>query len=116
MREQQDTTQPAGGSPVERVVRPRAWAHGAHIAMPWPDMPEPDVMRAKGWTALYDQAALDAAIAAADREWYAKLEHADARVEALSKALREALEFQSAKDGPTIHDWGRWRRVADDAA
>lgn len=28
-------------------------------------------------------------------------------------AIREFLEFQSAAEGPTIHEWARWRRVAD---
>lgn len=27
------------------------------------------------------------------------------------EALREALQFQSAPEGPTIHDFGRWRRA-----
>jgi hypothetical protein len=30
-------------------------------------------------------------------------------------AIREFLEFQSAAEGPTIHEWARWRRVADAA-
>jgi len=34
----------------------------------------------------------------------------------LLEALREVLEFQSAKDAPTIHHWGRWRRIADAAS
>lgn len=33
----------------------------------------------------------------------------------LLAALREVLEFQSAPAGPTIHDFGRWRRLADGA-
>ena len=32
----------------------------------------------------------------------------------LSDALRAVLDFQSANDGPTIHDFGRWRRLVDD--
>jgi cell division septum initiation protein DivIVA len=36
-----------------------------------------------------------------------------AECERLRAALRGVLEFQSAPKGPTIHDWGRWRRVAD---
>lgn len=62
----------------------------------------------------YAKTIAGAAAAEVDREWYAKLQAADARVAELTKALREVLEFQSAKDWPTIHDWGRWRRVADD--
>jgi hypothetical protein len=31
----------------------------------------------------------------------------------LRGALREVLEFQSDPKAPTIHDFGRWRRVAD---
>ncbi len=54
-------------------------------------------------------------VSAADKEWSGKMKHADARVRALTAALREVLEFQSAPTGPTIHDWGRWRRVADDS-
>lgn len=34
-------------------------------------------------------------------------------MERLRAALREVLEFQSAPNVPTIHDWGRWRRAAD---
>ena len=56
-----------------------------------------------------------ATVAAAHRDWSGKMEHADARVRALTEALREVLDFQSAPKGPTIHDWGRWRRVADDS-
>lgn len=33
----------------------------------------------------------------------------------LLQCVREMLEFQSAKEGPSIHDWGRWRRAADAA-
>ncbi len=32
----------------------------------------------------------------------------------LLDVLLEILDFQSAPKGPTIHDWGRWRRVADE--
>ena len=35
--------------------------------------------------------------------------------EALCTALQEAVEFQSAPRGPTIHDYGRWRRLIDAA-
>lgn len=40
------------------------------------------------------------------------LEAAD-EIERLRSALTEVLAFQSAKDVPSIHDWGRWRRVRD---
>jgi len=43
------------------------------------------------------------------------LEQQAAQIEALRAALREVLEFQSAPTTPTIHDFGRWRRVADAA-
>ena len=43
----------------------------------------------------------------------AEREEAAARVAELTDALRHVLEFQSAPDGPTIHNWGRWRRIAD---
>jgi len=33
----------------------------------------------------------------------------------LTRALEEVLEFQSANRYPTIHEWGRWRRIFDDA-
>ncbi len=34
----------------------------------------------------------------------------------LREALREVLEFQSAPTQPTIHNWGRWRRVYQGAS
>ena len=34
-------------------------------------------------------------------------------IERLRTALREVLEFQSDPKAPTIHDFGRWRRVVD---
>jgi hypothetical protein len=36
-----------------------------------------------------------------------------AQIDALIAAMREVLEFQSAPTSPTIHDWGRWRRLVD---
>lgn len=33
------------------------------------------------------------------------------RVRVLEDALDEVLAFQSAPKQPTIHDWGRWRRI-----
>ena len=33
------------------------------------------------------------------------------RVRVLEGALDEVLAFQSAPKQPTIHDWGRWRRI-----
>jgi len=35
------------------------------------------------------------------------------RIEKLRAALLEVLEFQSAPTSPTIHDFGRWRRLAN---
>lgn len=35
----------------------------------------------------------------------------DERIKVLEDALAEVLAFQSAPTQPTIHDWGRWRRV-----
>lgn len=32
----------------------------------------------------------------------------------LLDALRDVLDFQSASSGPTIHQWGRWRRLVDE--
>lgn len=45
-----------------------------------------------------------------DVERFAEIE---AENERLRAALREVLEFQSAPNWPNIHDWGRWRRLAD---
>lgn len=54
-------------------------------------------------------AAQVAAVVAKERE------KSVARIAELTDALRHVLEFQSAPEGPTIHNWGRWRRIADGA-
>ena len=109
---------PAVGSLLERGVRPvaRVQRMGSFQGVPHYGclLNLEAEHRMKVNDPLYGQAELDAAVAAADREWFGKLEAADTRVAALTAALREVLEFQSAREGPTIHDWGRWRRVADD--
>ena len=66
------TTDRAGASPVDRQVRHRAWWHpqGAgteDCAENW----GPDELVSHGWEPLYDQAALNAAVAA-ERERIAK--------------------------------------------
>lgn len=56
----------AVGAPVEPSVRPCYWEHeSGHLQEAWPDMPPDDVMKHKGWSPLYGQAALNAAVAAA---------------------------------------------------
>lgn len=46
-------------------------------------------------------------------ETRAALDLKDAEIARLRAALYEVLEFQSDPKAPTIHDFGRWRRVAD---
>lgn len=43
------------------------------------------------------------------------LQEAQAERDALRTALLEVLEFQSDPKAPTIHDFGRWRRLAQPA-
>jgi hypothetical protein len=73
MTKPEDTTTPAVGSPVERGVRPVAEIVGGVLR--W-HIPEPDYALAqhylRGVHLLYDQAALDAAVAA-ERERCAKM-------------------------------------------
>lgn len=69
------TSWAAVAAPVDQPVRPRAWA------LPIPAMAgggdllraKPTTDRPEAWEPLYDQAALDAAVAA-ERERYAKLQ------------------------------------------
>jgi hypothetical protein len=42
-----------------------------------------------------------------------ELRRQHAEIERLRSALSEVLAFQSAREGPSIHDFGRWRRIAD---
>ena len=44
-------------------------------------------------------------------ETRAALDLRDAEIARLRAALHEVLEFQSAPKTPTIHDFGRWRRL-----
>jgi hypothetical protein len=53
------------------------------------------------------------AVQAENADLCAQAGHMLREIGRLRFALREVLEFQSAPNVPTIHDWGRWRRAAD---
>ena len=99
---------PAVLGPVERQVRPQRWTCTNVRAAD-----------AGGFVAIGDYLALEraAAMLAVDlaeaREGSKSREKAEARAAELTDALRHVLEFQSAPEWPTIHNWGRWRRIAD---
>jgi hypothetical protein len=93
---------------VDRPVRPQRWT-GANI----------HATAGGGFVAIGDYLALEraAAMLAVDlaeaRAASKALVKAEERTAELLEALRHVLEFQSAPQGPTIHNWGRWRRIAD---
>ena len=103
-----ETKTDADAGRLELGVRPQRWT-GSNI----------HAATSGGFVSIGDYLALEraAAMLAVDlaeaRAASKGKEKAEARAAELLEALRHVLEFQSAPDGPTIHNWGRWRRIAD---
>lgn len=87
--------------PVEQPVRPGYWEHeSGHVQEAWPDTPPDDVMRHRGWTPLYSQAALDDAVAAERERWEGPV----ARLWPLLHRLTKGLVFTAERAGEVQAD------------
>ena len=92
MTKPEDTTQAAVGAPLERGVRPRAWALAIHPRFGGGDyVTSRPTEEGLPYEPLYDQAAIDAAVFA-ERAWFVQVLSEWDKTEDVEDVLRLRLE------------------------